>query len=104
MSRDSEEIKRRKQFFVVVTGDEVCHSEWVFIRLRDVPNYCCEIYQWLGFNIATQTAFGYLFLMAGMSQMFPWAVQKHKRLKKLFDGTNGRKKFKRRFIVLPPFF
>lgn len=67
-------------------------------------NYCCEIYQWLGFNIATQTAFGYLFLMAGMSQMFPWAVQKHKRLKKLFDGTNGRKKFKRRFIVLPPFF
>lgn len=67
-------------------------------------NYCCEIYQWLGFNIATQTAFGYLFLLAGMSQMFPWAVQKHKRLKKLFDGTNGRKKFKRRFIVLPPFF
>ena len=67
-------------------------------------NYCCEIYQWLGFNIATQTAFGYLFLMTGMSQMFPWAVQKHKRLKKLFDGTNGRKKFKRRFIILPPFF
>jgi very-long-chain enoyl-CoA reductase len=42
--------------------------------------------------------------MAGMSQMFPWAVQKHKRLKKLFDGTNGKKKFKRRFIILPPFF
>ena len=38
VSRDSEEIKRRRQFFVVVvvTGDEVCHSEWVFIRLRDV--------------------------------------------------------------------
>jgi len=67
-------------------------------------NYCCEIYQWLGFNIATQTAFGYLFLLAGMSQMFPWAVQKHKRLKKLFDGTSGRKKFKRRFVILPPFF
>ncbi|KAE9451440.1 hypothetical protein C3L33_16686, partial [Rhododendron williamsianum] len=83
-------------------------------------NYTTEIYQWLGFNIATQTVAGYLFLVVAASIMTNWALAKHHRLKRLsgflflrltlytvlwqlFDGKEGRPKYPRRWVILPPF-
>ena len=61
-------------------------------------NYCCEIYQWVGFNVATQSAMGWIFIACGAAQMAQWAAAKHRRLRKLFPG------FKRPFKLLPPFY
>ncbi|KAG6469453.1 hypothetical protein ZIOFF_074170 [Zingiber officinale] len=66
-------------------------------------NYTTEIYQWLGFNIATQTIAGYVFLIVATLIMTNWAFAKHWRLKKLFDGKEGRPRYPRRWIILPPF-
>ncbi|CAA6654960.1 unnamed protein product [Spirodela intermedia] len=66
-------------------------------------NYTTEIYQWLGFNIATQTVAGYSFLVVAALIMTNWALAKHRRLKKLFDGKEGRPKYPRRWVILPPF-
>ncbi|KAG9160802.1 hypothetical protein Leryth_008629 [Lithospermum erythrorhizon] len=66
-------------------------------------NYTTEIYQWLGFNIATQTVAGYIFMIVAASIMTNWALAKHRRLKKLFDGKEGRPKYPRRWVILPPF-
>lgn len=65
-------------------------------------NYTTEILGWLGFNFATQTVAGYLFLLAGTFQMSQWAIAKHKRLRRTFDGQDGRPKYPRRWILLPP--
>jgi very-long-chain enoyl-CoA reductase len=46
-------------------------------------NYTTEIWQWIGFNIATQSVAGYLFLAAAGYIMSVWALQKHKRLRKV---------------------
>lgn len=46
-------------------------------------NYTTEIYQWLGFNIATQTVAGYIFLVVATFIMTNWALAKHRRLKKV---------------------
>ncbi|KAJ7971281.1 Very-long-chain enoyl-CoA reductase [Quillaja saponaria] len=67
-------------------------------------NYTTEIYQWLGFNIATQTVAGYIFLVVAASIMTNWAIAKHRRLKKLFDGKEGKPKYRHRWVILPPFF
>ncbi|RWR95428.1 3-oxo-5-alpha-steroid 4-dehydrogenase [Cinnamomum micranthum f. kanehirae] len=67
-------------------------------------NYTTEIYQWAGFNIATQTFAGYVFMVVAASIMSNWAIAKHRRLKKLFDGKDGRPKYPRRWVILPPFF
>ncbi|XP_072980894.1 very-long-chain enoyl-CoA reductase-like isoform X2 [Typha angustifolia] len=67
-------------------------------------NYTTEIYQWLGFNIATQTVAGYVFLVVAALIMTNWALAKHRRMKKLFDGREGRPKYPRRWVILPPFF
>ena len=61
-------------------------------------NYACEIYQWVGFNVATQSACGWFFVLCGGFQMFDWANAKHARLRKLFPG------FKRQWKLLPPFY
>ena len=66
-------------------------------------NYTTEIYQWLGFNIATQTVAGYIFLVVATFIMTNWALAKHRRLKKLFDGKEGRPRYPRRWVILPPF-
>ncbi|RRT69247.1 hypothetical protein B296_00025889 [Ensete ventricosum] len=46
-------------------------------------NYTTEIYQWVGFNIATQTIAGYVFLVVAAFIMTNWALAKHRRLKKV---------------------
>ncbi|KAH0676714.1 hypothetical protein KY285_024515 [Solanum tuberosum] len=66
-------------------------------------NYTTEIYQWLGFNVATQTVAGYIFMIVAASIMTNWALGKHRRLKKLFDGKEGKPKYPRRWVILPPF-
>ncbi|GAV69470.1 Steroid_dh domain-containing protein [Cephalotus follicularis] len=66
-------------------------------------NYTTEIYQWLGFSIATQTVASYVFLVVAACIMTNWALAKHRRLKKLFDGKDGRPKYPRRWVILPPF-
>ncbi|GFS31028.1 3-oxo-5-alpha-steroid 4-dehydrogenase family protein [Actinidia rufa] len=66
-------------------------------------NYTTEIYQWLGFDIATQTIAGYVFLVVATSIMTNWALAKHRRLRRLFDGKEGRPKYPRRWVILPPF-
>merc|ERR1711869_171425 len=46
---------------------------------------------------------GYMFMAAGAYQMILWAVAKHKRLRSIFNGKDGKEKYPRRFIILPPF-
>ncbi|XP_011624082.1 very-long-chain enoyl-CoA reductase [Amborella trichopoda] len=72
-------------------------------NLVTCANYTTEIYQWLGFNIATQTVAGYVFLVVAASIMTNWALAKHRRLKKIFDGKEGKPKYPRRWMILPPF-
>ncbi|KAK9700128.1 hypothetical protein RND81_08G219000 [Saponaria officinalis] len=66
-------------------------------------NYTTEIYQWIGFNVATQTVAGYVFAVVAAGIMSNWALGKHRRLKKLFDGKDGKPKYPRRWVILPPF-
>ncbi|KAI3981225.1 hypothetical protein MKX01_041364, partial [Papaver californicum] len=72
-------------------------------NLVTCANYTTEIYQWIGFNIATQTVAGYVFAAVAAFIMTNWALAKHRRLKKLFDGKEGRAKYPRRWVILPPF-
>ncbi|KAL5973300.1 hypothetical protein ACLOJK_029950 [Asimina triloba] len=51
-------------------------------NISTCANYTTEIYQWLGFNIATQTVAGCVFLVVAASIMTNWALAKHRRLKK----------------------
>lgn len=46
-------------------------------------NYTTEIYQWVGFNIATQTVAGYVFVVVAAGIMTNWALAKHRRLRKV---------------------
>ena len=67
------------------------------------PNYTAEILGWFFFNVGTGSLMGYLFMLAGAYQMYVWAVGKHKRLLKMFDGKEGRAKYPRRYVIMPPF-
>jgi very-long-chain enoyl-CoA reductase len=67
-------------------------------------NYTFETAGWLLFGIATQTAAALAFIAAGAFQMSVWALQKHRRLQRQFDGKDGRPKYPRRWVMLPPFF
>ncbi|MEW5320127.1 MAG: hypothetical protein WDW38_011224 [Sanguina aurantia] len=66
-------------------------------------NYTAEICGWLLYTVAVQALPAAVFSVVGAAQMLQWAVQKHKRLLKTFDGKEGRAKYPRRWIVLPPF-
>jgi len=67
-------------------------------------NYMWEVYGWASFNVATQSLMGVVFMICGAGQMMLWAAAKHKRLRSIFDGKEGRQKYPRRFIIFPPFF
>ena len=66
-------------------------------------NYTAEIYGWFFFNVGTQSLMGTVFMVVGALQMALWAKAKHKRLKTIFDGKDGKDKYPKRWIVLPPF-
>ncbi|GAB4814030.1 hypothetical protein N2152v2_001076 [Parachlorella kessleri] len=68
------------------------------------PNYTAEILGWVGFTIATQALPAGIFTLVGAAQMAVWAAGKHRRLKKTFDGKDGRPKYPRRWVMLPPFY
>lgn len=53
-------------------------------------------------SILPQTLTGYLFLGAAAYIMTVWALQKHKRLRKTFDGKEGWAKYPRRWVIMPP--
>lgn len=67
-------------------------------------NYTTEICGWLAFAAGTQSLTALLFGLAGAIQMADWALAKHRRLKKIFDGNDGRPKYPRRWVMLPPLF
>eukprot|EP01023_Acetabularia_acetabulum_P041109 TRINITY_DN3996_c0_g1_i4.p1 TRINITY_DN3996_c0_g1~~TRINITY_DN3996_c0_g1_i4.p1 ORF type:complete len:182 (+),score=11.03 TRINITY_DN3996_c0_g1_i4:508-1053(+) len=67
-------------------------------------NYTVEIYGWLLFGLATQTVAVFIFLACGTYIMAQWAAAKHKRLRTIFDGKEGREKYPKRWIILPPFY
>ena len=67
-------------------------------------NYMWEILGWACFNVATQSLFGIVFMLCGAAQMSAWAAAKHARLRKTFDGKEGREKYPRRWRLLPPFY
>ena len=68
------------------------------------PNYTAEFLVWFCFATATQAAPAALFAAAGFYQMAAWAAQKHRRLVKAFDGREGRERYPRRWVMLPPVF
>jgi very-long-chain enoyl-CoA reductase len=65
-------------------------------------NYTFEIWGWILFSIATQSLPAAIFMVCGAFQMVQWAISKHNRLKKLFDGKEGREKYPRRWVIFPP--
>ncbi|CAL8462603.1 g2136 [Coccomyxa elongata] len=67
-------------------------------------NYTFEIYGWILFAAATWTLPALIFITAGAAQMAIWAKAKHARLRKIFDGKDGRDMYPKRWIMLPPFF
>jgi very-long-chain enoyl-CoA reductase len=67
-------------------------------------NYSAEIWGWTLFTLGTRTAAAAVFTAAGAYQMAIWAQQKHRRLQKIFDGKDGRERYPKRWIMLPPFF
>eukprot|EP00199_Chlamydomonas_sp_CCMP681_P007022 CAMPEP_0119107156 /NCGR_PEP_ID=MMETSP1180-20130426/8574_1 /TAXON_ID=3052 ORGANISM="Chlamydomonas cf sp, Strain CCMP681" /NCGR_SAMPLE_ID=MMETSP1180 /ASSEMBLY_ACC=CAM_ASM_000741 /LENGTH=300 /DNA_ID=CAMNT_0007092605 /DNA_START=91 /DNA_END=990 /DNA_ORIENTATION=- len=60
-------------------------------------NYTCEVLGWALFTVAVQAVPAGIFALVGTVQMAQWAIQKHKRLKKVFDGQEGRLKYPRRW-------
>eukprot|EP01132_Coremiostelium_polycephalum_P011132 gene11132-13632_t len=67
------------------------------------PNYTMEILAWIGFSIFTQTLTAMIFTALGAFQMWVWAVGKHRRYRREFDGQNGRLKYPSRRKILVPF-
>ncbi|GAX82345.1 hypothetical protein CEUSTIGMA_g9774.t1 [Chlamydomonas eustigma] len=67
-------------------------------------NYTAEAWGWIAFTVGVQALPAALFTLAGGYQMAVWAMQKHKRLKKIFDGKEGRANYPKRWIIFPPFF
>ena len=68
------------------------------------PNYTAEVLGWVAFTVATQTLAAGIFTLVGAGQMAVWAAGKHARLKRTFDGKDGRERYPRRWIMLPPVF
>ncbi|EFA81781.1 synaptic glycoprotein SC2-like protein [Heterostelium album PN500] len=67
------------------------------------PNYTMEILSWIGFSIMTQTLTAYIFTILGAVQMYVWAVAKHRKYRKDFDGQNGRLQYPRSRKIIVPF-
>jgi very-long-chain enoyl-CoA reductase len=65
-------------------------------------NYTFEIWGWLLFSVATQSLPAALFGLCGAAQMTQWALAKHKRMKRTFDGKEGREMYPRRWVIFPP--
>ncbi|WZZ66258.1 hypothetical protein YC2023_077628 [Brassica napus] len=49
------------------------------------------------------TVAGYVFFAVAALIMTNWALGKHSRLRKIFDGKDGEQNYPRRWVILPPF-
>eukprot|EP01113_Clastostelium_recurvatum_P018892 TRINITY_DN2226_c0_g1_i1.p1 TRINITY_DN2226_c0_g1~~TRINITY_DN2226_c0_g1_i1.p1 ORF type:complete len:304 (-),score=74.23 TRINITY_DN2226_c0_g1_i1:78-989(-) len=67
------------------------------------PNYFCELTAWIGFTIMTQTLTAGIFTFLGFQQMWQWAIGKHRRYLKEFDGKEGRPLYPRGRKPMIPF-
>jgi len=66
------------------------------------PNYFFEILIWVAFNVMTHTVAGVVFNIVGGLTMTQWAIGKHRRYRKMFDGKEGRKQYpKNRRAIIP---
>ncbi|GIQ86214.1 hypothetical protein KIPB_008025 [Kipferlia bialata] len=93
-------------FFMAEFGNLYCHIKLRLLRSGGktgyqlptgflfnsiiCPNYTTELLAWVGFNIATQCLWGWLFLLCGFVQIYAWAVKKQARLVKMFPETKSR--------------
>lgn len=85
-------------------GYKIPYSLLAGFNFVTCANYMWEILGWAFFNGATQSLAGVAFMLAGAFQMADWAAKKHARLRKTFDGKDGRPKYPRRWKMLPPVF
>ena len=85
-------------------GYKIPYSLLAGFNFVTCANYMWEILGWAAFNVATQTLAGVVFNLCGAAQMAQWAAAKHARLRREFDGKNGKAKYPRRWRMLPPFF
>eukprot|EP01097_Dermamoeba_algensis_P002818 TRINITY_DN2115_c0_g2_i1.p1 TRINITY_DN2115_c0_g2~~TRINITY_DN2115_c0_g2_i1.p1 ORF type:complete len:328 (-),score=78.85 TRINITY_DN2115_c0_g2_i1:92-988(-) len=65
------------------------------------PNYFLEVTAWLSFSLMTSSLPGLIFAAIGGMTMFNWAVVRHVKYIKEFDGKEGREKYPRRKIFVP---
>jgi len=72
--------------------------EWV-----SCANYTYEILGWLGFCVMTSSLAAVLFTAQGAFQMYAWAIGKHKRYKREFNGENGTTVYPKNRKALIPF-
>jgi very-long-chain enoyl-CoA reductase len=70
--------------------------EWI-----TCPNYTAEICGWIAFSVATQCGAAGIFTAVGAGQMAQWALGKHARLRRTFNGKDGKEKYPRRWVVMP---
>eukprot|EP00201_Polytomella_parva_P014724 CAMPEP_0175052606 /NCGR_PEP_ID=MMETSP0052_2-20121109/8453_1 /TAXON_ID=51329 ORGANISM="Polytomella parva, Strain SAG 63-3" /NCGR_SAMPLE_ID=MMETSP0052_2 /ASSEMBLY_ACC=CAM_ASM_000194 /LENGTH=165 /DNA_ID=CAMNT_0016317029 /DNA_START=578 /DNA_END=1075 /DNA_ORIENTATION=- len=75
-------------------------SGFLFDRVT-CANYTCELISWVFFSLAVSSFPAVVFTVVGGLQMAQWAIQKHRRLTKLFDGKDGRPLYPKRNIMIP---
>jgi very-long-chain enoyl-CoA reductase len=75
----------------------------VLFKFISCPNYLFEILAWVGFTMASQSVPAACFTVVGAAQMTVWAIQKHKRYRKEFNGEDGRELYPRNRKILIPF-
>jgi len=106
-------------FAAAELGNLICHLQLSWLRpagsnqraipcgflfdFVSFPNYFFEITAWIGFSILTQTLTSFLFMVIGGTQMYFWALAKHRRYKKEFDGKEGRPLYPKNRKVMIPF-
>ena len=65
------------------------------------PNSSAEIFGWVLFTVATQTAAAGIFTVVGAGQMLQWAMGKYSRLRRTFNGKDGKEKYQVRYVLVP---
>ena len=75
----------------------------LLFSLVSCPNYLCEILAWVGFTLASQSVAAGVFTLVGAAQMTQWALQKHKRYRREFDGVDGRELYPKGRKAIMPF-
>ena len=75
----------------------------LLFKFISCPNYLFEILAWVGFTMAGQSVAAASFMVVGAAQMTVWAIQKHKRYRKEFNGEDGREQYPRNRRILLPF-